>query len=85
MASQVSKPSEKVVSARNISLESPASTTRLDNESLDKTSKERLKELEDPRNPLNWSSARKWSIILLISSITFVLYAGYQLHGKLKC
>lgn len=28
----------------------------------------------DPENPLNWTSKQKWSIIGLISAITFVLY-----------
>jgi hypothetical protein len=28
----------------------------------------------DPDNPLNWSSKRKWSIIGLISAITYILY-----------
>jgi hypothetical protein len=27
----------------------------------------------DPENPLNWSPKQKWSIIMLISAITFVL------------
>jgi hypothetical protein len=28
--------------------------------------------LDDPENPMNWSSERKWFNIALISSITFV-------------
>jgi hypothetical protein len=27
---------------------------------------------EDPANPMNWSSARKWSIIGMVSFITFL-------------
>jgi hypothetical protein len=27
---------------------------------------------DDPHNPMNWSTARKWGIIALVSAITFV-------------
>lgn len=28
----------------------------------------------DPQNPMNWSPARKWAIIALVSTITFNTY-----------
>jgi hypothetical protein len=30
---------------------------------------------KDPANPLNWSQGRKWGIIAVLSSITFLTYA----------
>jgi hypothetical protein len=29
---------------------------------------------EDPANPLNWSSSRKWSIVFVLSLITLITY-----------
>jgi len=29
---------------------------------------------QDPENPLNWSAGRKWSIIGILSFITFLTY-----------
>ena len=33
---------------------------------------------EDPQNPQNWTSLRKWTIIILISAITFNQYTFLQ-------
>ena len=37
-------------------------------------------ENEDPSNPKNWSTSRKWMHVGILSSITFLTYAASLLH-----
>lgn len=39
---------------------------------------------QDPANPMNWSTARKWTIVAIVSFITFLTYVpskqGFDLY-----
>lgn len=37
---------------------------------------------DDPQNPLNWSRKRKWAMVTMLSSATFVRYNHYSLTLK---
>jgi hypothetical protein len=39
-------------------------------------------ETADPENPMNWPASRKWSIIGVLSMMTFLTYVTCDLQGR---
>jgi hypothetical protein len=36
---------------------------------------------DDPENPLNWSTAKKWNLIAVLAAVTLVTYVFHILHS----
>lgn len=73
---------EVLTTTADLSVEAPSSAQlSIDVENVSTSNQDNIVDWDgpqDPQNPQNWSSAKKWTIIILISAITFNQYASHS-------